>query len=214
VSVAAAVTAIAAAVNLGGPGADVTTGVVDKPRDPYERLAAENPPAGAPMVIEHPLGDRSTRAWFTERTAAGGGTFYVFCQVTQEPYGASEGACDQRPKPESPSAQAWYEGGTIGTLPRPAIGLGYGAARENIAKVDVVDQNGTRAVGQMYRSANVPLAIWSVVFPSKAGVIRLEFFDDRGKVVERVRLEVPRVSGDASGRRPAPESSQPVPSRR
>jgi hypothetical protein len=66
----------------------------------------------------------------------------------------------------------------------------------------------------MYRSANVPLAIWSVIFPLKAGVIRLEFFDDRGKVVERMKLEVPPVSGDVSGRRPAGETSQPTPSRR
>ncbi|WP_031159344.1 hypothetical protein [Streptosporangium roseum] len=192
VPVAAASTAVVLAMNLGGDsgGDGIATGVVDEPRDIYEQVSVKNPPVGEPVTIDDAPGEQQTRVWFTEKTAADGSTFHAFCQVTQDLYGGGMGGCGQEPDPRSSGAQAWYEGGTASNWPRPRIALSYGAARDGVAKAEAVTKDGARIPGTVHRPEGAPLAVWTVAFPSKAGVIRFEFSDVRGKVVQRVKLEV------------------------
>ena len=201
VPVAAAATAVAVFLNVGGGSeGGIATGTVENGNF-YQRLTAKNPPIGEPVTVDDPAENRPAIMWLTGGTAPADGTRYGFCSITQQASGGASSSCTNVPQPGRDSEQAWYVNGSASSWPRPRLGLSYGAARDVVAKVEAVTENGTRIPGTVHRPGGAPLVIWTVVLPSSAEVTRFEFSDTDGRVVQRMKRDplIPLTSSDPIG---------------
>ncbi|GAA4229699.1 hypothetical protein FHR32_000137 [Streptosporangium album] len=196
--VAAGVTAVAVFLTVsGGAEGDIATGTVEK-GNLYRRVTATYPPVGEPVTVDDPAENRPVIMWITGKTNPADSTRYGLCAITQQASGGATSFCTNVPQAGRDSEQAWYLNGSDSTWPRRRLGLSYGAARDVVAKVEAIAKDGTRIPGTVHRPGGAPLVMWTVAFPSSAGVTRFEFSDSGGKVVQRLKRDEPMTDPDVA----------------
>ncbi|WP_433417607.1 hypothetical protein ACQP1V_00390 [Microtetraspora malaysiensis] len=206
VPTAAAAAALPFFLAAGGGQNGIGTGVVtahpttESDGDFSTDVMRDKTPLGDRLILDNPSEHRPMLLWFARTTDARGVAGAVFCEATQSRSGAESASCgdvliESRPREE----RAWAEGSTE-SWPPPKTVLHYGAARDGVAGVSAVAEDGSTVAGTLQRPEGAPLSIWTVAMPSKTRITAFEFTDTRGRVIERVEEEADHVGPEANGR--------------
>ncbi|MEV0974884.1 hypothetical protein [Microtetraspora glauca] len=205
VPMAAAATALPMFLAIGSAqndeaGTGVVTAYASTARDGdiYADVMQDKTALGDRLILDNPSEHRPMLLWFAKTTDAQGVAGTAFCTATQSRDGGSDASCgnvliDTRPQEE----QAWEEGATA-SWPLPEAVLYYGVAREGVAGVSAVAEDGSTVVGRLQRPEGAPLSIWTVSVPSKAHITAFTFTDTEGRVIERVKKQTDHLGPEAN----------------
>ncbi|MCK2217387.1 hypothetical protein MF672_026885 [Actinomadura sp. ATCC 31491] len=150
----------------GGLGREIAAG----PEEVYGRLMKGREPAGEQVTVDNPTEGRPMRIWFAEASLGYPEVCYVVERAAAEPYGGCA--------PVQEWAQADFVGSTLRSGAETA--MDWGVATPEVGAVTGVTAGGRRIPGAVLAPAGAPYRIWTVDYPEREPIQKIEYADARG----------------------------------
>ncbi|MFB4264928.1 hypothetical protein [Nonomuraea sp. GTA35] len=138
----------------------------------YQGLMRGRTAAGEQVTVDNPTEGKPLRLWFAKGRLGNPELCYVVERVDAEGYGG----CSRMP---TIGSDAWFAGSTVRDQAESA--LDWGVAVDDIGTVTGVAGDGQRFPGQLWRPAGAPYRIWTVTYPARQPLSKIEISDDRGR---------------------------------
>ncbi|MFB4281685.1 hypothetical protein ACBJ59_40795 [Nonomuraea sp. MTCD27] len=143
----------------------------------YQGLMRDRTAAGEQLTVDNPTEGRPLRLWFA-RARLG---YPELCFVMERADAESYGGCT--PVPNEPNTDAWFTGSTLRDGAETA--MDWGVAVQGIGGVTGVAADGRTFSGTVLRPSGAPYRIWTVTYPARHAMSRIEIADDRGRSLGR-----------------------------
>ncbi|GAA1660604.1 hypothetical protein GCM10009733_067940 [Nonomuraea maheshkhaliensis] len=155
----------------GGRGGDVAAGADAV----HERLMRDRTAAGEEVTVDNPTEDRPLRLWFATAKAGYRELCFVVERAGLDPYGGCSPITDEV------ITEGWFAGSTLRDGAETA--MDWGVALPGVGGVTGVAADGEKFSGTVLRPEGAPYRLWTVTYPARHAMAKIELVDDQGRAL-------------------------------
>ncbi|MFI6627728.1 hypothetical protein ACIBI7_02635 [Nonomuraea fuscirosea] len=172
----------------GGRGGDVAAGADAV----HERLMRDRTVAGEEVAVANPTEGRPLRLWFATAKAGYPEVCFVVERADLDPYGGCSPITDEV------ITEGWFVGSTLRDGAETA--MDWGVALPGVGGVTGVAADGEKFSGTVLRPEGAPYRLWTVTYPARHAMAKIELADDQGRALgEESRERLTGRLGAATG---------------
>ncbi|MEU8395706.1 hypothetical protein AB0C28_10995 [Nonomuraea sp. NPDC048892] len=155
----------------------------------HERLMQDRTAAGEEVTVDNPTEDRPLRLWFATAKAGYRELCFVVERADLDPYGGCTPITDEV------ITESWFVGSTLRDGAETA--MDWGVALPGVGGVTGVAADGEKFSGTVLRPEGAPYRLWTVTYPARHAMAKIELVDDQGRALGEESRE--RLTGQQLG---------------